>query len=698
MSAPAWRFGNLSRRVGAMNTQLRILLVTFLFVTCHPCARATGSEANRDRVVYESAFYSAFAPRTALDMVKQTPGFVLAEDEELRRGFAGAVGNVLIDGKRLSAKSQTASDVLQRIPASEVLRIELLRGSEVAGDASGAALLANVVRTPSTGGGAWALGAELANRDRAAPNGWFGWGGRRGVTEYSLGGSTYALQRELPGERDVRDGAGHLGARRVSTSPREFAEYGLNGQAARLVAGGRLVLTGQVHYSRYHEDSTLLTTSPAGAQLGNELIPYTESARTGELGLTWQRDAGIWDLDLSTLATRKRYRSHVRSTQFGDDDARDLEFTQALARDSGETILRGTLSRALGAGRLETGAEIALNTLEGAMALALDLGAGPFPIDVPNANLSVKEQRVEAFVSQSWTIDEYWSFDSRLAAESSRLDFTGDTNQSVSLTYVKPRVQVTRKLGAHQLQARVFRDVGQLDFTDFVSAAEVSDDVINGGNPDLKPQTAWAAEIDADLRFPRDAALRLRGFRHSLDDVVDLIPVGPPAQRIDAPGNIRRGTLTGIEISARTPLAPLLSGGSLKLAGTFQDAMVRDPVTGRRRTISEFPERKLRVDLREDIPGVKLSWGVSWTAESESVKHRLIERDAGRKSRQLDAFIETTALEGFTVRLTLLSILDDAQQRERRFYSPDRAGTLVETESSRWHPGHWWLISMSGSF
>jgi hypothetical protein len=681
-----------------MKTKIPSGLVAVLVVTTHLCARAAGSDVPGDRVVYEAAFYAAFAPRTALDMVRQTPGFVLAEEEELRRGFAGAVGNVLIDGRRLSAKSQTSSDVLTRVPANEVLRIELLRGSEVAGDASGAALLANIVRTPTSGGGAWGLGAEVANRDRPAPNAWFGWGGRRGVTEYSLGGSSYALQRDLPGERSVRDGAGLLSASRTSGSPREFAEYGVNGQAARPLAGGRISFTGQVHYSRYHEDSTLLTTSPGGARLEGELTPYTESERTAELGLTFQHGAGAWDMELTALATRKRYHSQVRSTHFDAGDVQDLEFTQALARNSGETIVRATFSRQLPAGRLETGAEIALNTLDGAMELALDLGAGPLPIPVPNSNLSVQEKRAEAFVSHAWTLNERWSLDSRLAAETSRLDFTGDTEQSVALNFLKPRVQLTRKLGAHQLQARVYRDVGQLDFTDFVSAAEVSDDVINGGNPDLKPQTAWAAELDADLRFPGDAALRVRGFRHWLGDVVDLIPAGPPAERIDAPGNIGRGTLTGVELSARLALGRLLPGGTLKAAGTFQDADVRDPVTRRHRTISEFPERTLKVDLREDLPAVKLSWGMSYTAESQALKHRLIELDATRKSRQLDAFLETSAVAGLTIRLTMLSILDDAQLRERRFYAPDRAGTLIESESSRWQPGHWWLLSVSGSF
>jgi hypothetical protein len=691
----AWTFRKVPRKFRGMK-HIRVAFVAILLATSHLRAWAAGAGAPDDRVVYEAAFYAAFAPRTALDMVKQTPGFVLAEDEELRRGYAGAVGNVLIDGHRLGAKSQTPSDVLQRIPAAEVLRIELLRGSDVAGDASGATLLANVVRTPASGGGAWGLGTEIATRE-PAPNGWFGWGGRRGVTDYSLGGSSYALQRDLPGERTVTDDAGLLTARRASTSPREFAEYGLNGQAARPIGAGRLALTGQAHVSRYHEDATLLTTTPLGEQLEYELTPFTERERTGELGLTYERGAGAWDLQLTALATRKRYRSEVSSTHFDAENVQDGVFTQALARDSGETILRASGGRAFGAGRLEAGAELAVNTLDGAMRLAFDAGAGPAPIDVPNANLSIEERRAEAFVSYSRALGERWSLESALAAETSRLGFSGDTRKSVALTYLKPRLQLTRKFGTHQLQARVFRDVGQLDFTDFVSAAEVADAVINGGNPDLKPQTAWAFELDADLRLPRDAAVRVRGFRHWLDDVVDLIPAGPPTARIDAAGNIGRGTLTGIEINARAPL-PLLPGGTIKASGTFQDADVRDPLTLRHRTISEFPERKFKLELREDIPSARLSWGLAWQSESESVQYRLLERDAQRKSRQLDAFVETTALAGLTLRLTVLSLTDDPQLRDRRFYSPDRRDDLTEVERSRWQPGHWLLFSMSGSF
>src|SRR5262245_58408700 len=87
----------------------------------------TAAANNEDRVAYDAAFYAQFHPQNALDMVNQTPNFALNGGDD-RRGFSGAVGNLLIDGRRPVAKSQSVQSILQQIPASQVVRIEVLRG------------------------------------------------------------------------------------------------------------------------------------------------------------------------------------------------------------------------------------------------------------------------------------------------------------------------------------------------------------------------------------------------------------------------------------------------------------------------------------------------------------------------------------------------------------------------------------------
>jgi TonB-dependent receptor-like protein len=661
-------------------------------------AQTPAAATESDRVVYDAAFYAQFAPRTALDMVNQTPGFSFDGGDDETRGFSGAVGNVLIDGERLGAKSQSLEDVLMRVPANEVVRIEILRGADVAGDASNAAVLANVIRTRTAGGGTWMAGFEMTNTDEARPTGRFAWSGRSEDREYSVGASTYSHDHNSEGPREVTDASGALIAERFGGFPHKHGEHAVNGQYSQGLGDGKLVVTGQASYFDYAEDFWLRTTSPDGTPLESEVDPYDDVERSGEIGVTWQDTVSDWDMTLTGLATRSRFESDVVSTHFDGDDVQDSEFTQALRRHSGETIARGTFARNLTVGRLEIGGEVAVNTLDGEMELTADEGDGPEPIEVPNANLRVKENRGEAFVSHAWQINPLWSLDSRLAAETSRLSFTGDTEQSVSLTYVKPRVQLTRKFGQHQLQMRVFRDVGQLDFTDFVSNARLADDVINGGNPDLRPQTTWAAEVEGDLRFPNDAALRLRLFHHWLDDVVDFVPVGPPDALFDAPGNIGSGTDIGVELSLRMPLKPLLPGGTLTVTGTARETDVVDPLTHEHRQVSDFMENQIKAELRQDLNVAKLAWGLNYEGYSADSDFRSSEVDTFRQLHRLDLFIETTWIANAKIRLVMQNILDDAEERDRRFYDPDRNGVLALRETASFYPDMWWMLTVSGNF
>src|SRR5690606_12438179 len=169
-----------------------------------------------DRVAYQAAYFAQYNPQTALDMVRQVPGFSLDGGED-RRGFSGAVGNLLIDGVRPSSKSQGVEGMLQRIPASQVVRLEVLRGAAVAGDASGQAILLNVVRTPTAGSGVYEAGFELTSRGVPAPRGELSYSGRNGNVEYTLAGSIFSQYRDLPGWRLFSDEPGDIYTGRADT-------------------------------------------------------------------------------------------------------------------------------------------------------------------------------------------------------------------------------------------------------------------------------------------------------------------------------------------------------------------------------------------------------------------------------------------------------------------------------------------------
>jgi hypothetical protein len=88
-----------------------------------PAATGTGGAKT-----YTPADFARFAPRTALDMLNQVPGFVIQQADE-RRGLGQATANVLINGERIPGKSNDVVTELGRISAANVIRIEIVDGA-----------------------------------------------------------------------------------------------------------------------------------------------------------------------------------------------------------------------------------------------------------------------------------------------------------------------------------------------------------------------------------------------------------------------------------------------------------------------------------------------------------------------------------------------------------------------------------------
>lgn len=659
-----------------------------------PLADETG------RVVFPPEFFNRFSPSNAFDMVSRVPGFTLTEGED-RRGFSSAAGNLLIDGEPPSSKNEDLEDILRRIPAAQIERIELLRGAAASGDTGGGqTVLVNVVRSATAGAGVWDLTHEFSlRRERVSPRGSASWSGRVGDVEYALGARRFLEYRPLDGYRIITNGAGQVTQTRLDETPRTFREAAANGEIAFPLLGGRMRANTQIQ--RYEVNPLLnsLGYAPNGTYVDDFDVAIFERQQNFELGGNYTRDIGDAELELIGLGVRRGFyddQGTVNRNGLGVETGRT---NQARRRDFGEYILRGVVTTPIAEGqRLQIGAEGAFNSLDARLRLSNTVGGVTTPVALAAANVLIEETRGEAFVTHLWQPAERWSVETTAAFETSTLTQSGDTSLETELSFWKPSIQVTRTFGErNQARVRIYRDVGQLDFNDFVSGAAVADALISGGNPNLQPETSWRIEAGTDLRFGSDAALGITLFHWEVEDAADLIPVGPPGAPVPAPGNIGEGTRDGVRLTGALPLSAVLPGARLTLSATLQSGEVTDPVTLRPRTVTEMRDSEVRAEFRQDLPDSDFAWGVRYNKQSQFQIFRLNEVETYEEGPFIDIYAESTIIPGIKLSLTALNVMNPPFRRDRMFYTPDRSGAFTSREYRERHFGSFLVFQVSGT-
>jgi outer membrane receptor protein involved in Fe transport len=194
-------------------------------------------------LTYTAEFYTRFAPQHVFDMLSRTPGFVLDEGARVR-GLAGGSGNVLIDGRRPSAKADGLSDALKQIPAAHVERIEIIRGAQ-SNELSGQTIVANIVRrADAKGSGSVAVTVERAPQGRVFPNLEANYSAPIGAWQASVSGTFMLEYHPIEGLYRLTDGSGDLVGTRRETIGERYRQETLSGALAGPVAGGTLALNG----------------------------------------------------------------------------------------------------------------------------------------------------------------------------------------------------------------------------------------------------------------------------------------------------------------------------------------------------------------------------------------------------------------------------------------------------------------------
>jgi hypothetical protein len=541
-------------------------------------ALAQGQDGN-GRLVYLAAFFQQFAPASALEMARRVPGFTLDVGSTEVRGFGQAAGNVVINGQRPSSKSDALDTVLARIPASRVARVEIGPGDLFGSEYSGKPQVLNLVLTGAGGVAGTATGS--VRRDftgKILPEGNVSVLLRRGASSFNLAAGINNSQTSEIGY----DALAELPSGRIIEYRRKFNHIqdpnGYVSGSWELNQGDNRTahLNFRVADDRFALTQRNLVFPLAGADR-NDRLTQRFRLRTYELSGDVTRPLLGGGIKLIGLATR---RDRVnRELSLNRIDAAVIGgYAQDLAQDRDETVLRTVWNRAdLLGWSVEMGAEGVLNRLDSNVDFyALAAGGARTRIDLPVDKAVVREYRGEAFVNAGRSLSPKARIDLGLTYEASRLTVTGDAEAKRVLNFLKPKAVFDWRPNAKwHAQLSGARTVAQLQFEDFVSNAELTNDRVNGGNADLVPQRAW--EVLATLEHPilGDGLVKLEaGYNHiSLVQDRILTPEG-----FDAPGNLGDGSMLILRTNVDAPLGRFgIRGGRLTLYYSYVDSSVEDP-------------------------------------------------------------------------------------------------------------------------
>ena len=283
-------------------------------------------------------------------------------------------------------------------------------------------------------------------------------------------------------------------------------------------------------------------------------------------------------------------------------------------------------------------------------------------VTVPAGDVVVQEGRGEAFVTTTWRPDPRLSVEAGVRVEASAISSSGDVALSNRFVYPKPRLAVTWSPDAQdQVRIRVEREVGQLDFGDFVGSATLNGSGVTAGNPNLTPQQDWAFEAAYERHFWNNGAIALTARRLVLSDVIDRVPLGD----FDAPGNIGGGHEDDVLLSLTLPLDRFfIPHGELRGVGTWRMSQVTDPTTHQLRPISGQHESDNELHFTQDIPKWSLTWGLdTWLPWKERI-YRFDEVDAEHNQAWNQVFAEYKPCKDLSLRVEV-----DNFSRKRFFFT-----------------------------
>lgn len=663
-----------------MTTTLRAALTSAALSICCSFSPSTFAQPEQSCVEgactlsYDAAFFTRYAPVTALDMVNNLPGFALDDGDRGTRGFGGAAGNVVINGARVSAKTETPSAILSRIPATDIARIDVIRGQVAGLDIRGQNVIANIIRSGTSSSGAWTAGARTFQPDdNVYPYGELSYSTDLAGTQLTVGVKgrqfqTLVARRErvlgpdtLPIEK--RFELSNLEGERIGATINANATFGQTrvavnlGRASFSAEGGessrRFPADGAAPFLLFQGDGDRIFRDEFGFDVERPLFGDWRGKVIGLYGSRVNTEPGslvrgpLDEVGVTEVSTRERTATQEiigrLELDYSGFDGHTIEMNFEASNNSLDS-------------------EFSLSALENGVLL---------PQAVPGANSEVEEERFDVLVSDAFQWGAV-SIDAGIGAETSTITQIGGFSGDRSFFFWKPSLNMSYAPKENsQWRLRALREVGQLDFQDFVSGADLGDGELALGNPNLAPETTVTVDLSYEVRGEDFGIGTVTVFHNWIDDVNDLLPLSGV---LEVPGNIGSATRAGILGELTMSLDSLgLPNGRMDASAQWQTSRVDDPLTLLPRALSDERQWEASMSIRQDIQAKRLAWGITMFARDTFPLYGLDEIDIQGQRADMDVFIETRAFQGLRIRLTVEDLFRDGESRDRRVFAGDRS-------------------------
>lgn len=695
---------------------------------CDPAASTNESST----VIYDQTYFKRYNVTTALDMLYRVPGISRIVDAVIKptidqpsvRGFGSSGDQILINNKRIAGKANEIGATLERIQATQVSRIELIRGTSAEVDVRSEGTLVNIIIDTSgeaQGAGSWQISSLISDSGKSMPGGNLSYGGRRGGLQFLTSmASKPEFELQTRDERFLAP-TGELTEQRYEQEKRPQARpYTATGNLIyEFDNGDELRLNGLISITdRLNEEITdrwPVDASSVPAFLLTEVRSDQTETFTWEIGADYEKRLGGTGV-LHTLliysfkeeSAEEDLRSIAAdSVTIENLELRDIIDTEAIIRASYNWDLSGNQN-------LEIGAEAAENSLDTDLQIFEDRDGELVALDIFNPDSVVEEQRYEVFVTDRWKLGNRTSLELALNVEYSRLTQQGsEIDNSNNFSFVKPRIDFRFDITPNiQLRLKAERTVKQLNFADFVAAFDFQDDEVDFGNPNLMPENAWEYELRYEYRLANDnGVVEIRGFLNDIDDHIDKGPIdidGDGVPDVDDDGllrsaqaNIGDALLYGAEIKSSLRMSWIGVPDAVINAGLLlQESETTDPFTGEKREMYRTPGTKWFAGFRHDVSRWGLSYGLSADRQI-GVRRTDDVRDRWRfeDDVKMTGFVESKVFGGMTLRVEGARLLEDEAWRTRALFVTNVAdGDLKRLEQFDRVSDRLYTVSLRGTF